>query len=80
MQIAFSEGEMVQCKPESEQPQEVYSYNDNDEGETIVVPATTDYKDIIGDNKNQVRLVQIRIQSGNGADEKGWLSLVQQHT
>ncbi|XP_034934486.1 zinc finger protein 568-like [Chelonus insularis] len=77
-QIAFSEGDMIECKRETnEQDEQVYSYNTGDETETIVVPTTTDYKNLISNNKNKVRLVQIRIPPDSGVEGKSWLSLVQ---
>ncbi|KAK0086851.1 hypothetical protein PV325_002413 [Microctonus aethiopoides] len=78
-QMAFSGGEVIECKPNNEENEDAFNYA-NGEDETIVLPANAEYKDIIGDSKNQVRLVQIRIPSSTGADAKGWLSLVQQHT
>lgn len=76
MQIDFAENEEEEegVKTESvEQVEEVYTYNENEEGETIVVPTTTEYKEIT-DDKN-VRLVQIRFPSSE--DGRSWLSLVQ---
>ncbi|XP_008553025.1 zinc finger protein 723 [Microplitis demolitor] len=76
-QIAFADGEMIECKTEDpEEDSEMYSYN-TDDGETIVVPAN-EYKNLISNNKGPVRLVQMRILSGAGGDGKSWLSLVQQ--
>lgn len=64
----------IECKTEAvEQVETVYAYNENDEGETIVVPATTDYKEI--EEKN-VRLVQIRFPSSVDGEGRSWLSLV----
>lgn len=65
----------MECKSgNAEQVEEVYNYNENEEGETIVVPATTEYKDM--EDKN-VRLVQIRFPSSVNGDGRSWLSLVQ---
>lgn len=57
-----------------EQVETVYTYNETEEGETIVVPATANYKDI--EDKN-VRLVQIRFPSSVDGEGRSWLSLVQ---
>lgn len=71
----FVENDEIECKTEAvEQVETVYAYNENDEGETIVVPATTDYKEIVED-KN-VRLVQIRFPSSVDGEGRSWLSLV----
>lgn len=69
----------MECKPEDceQQVEEVYSYNTNEDGETIVVPASSDFKEIVGDKKNSVRLVQIRIPSSSAGEARSWLSLVQ---
>ncbi|XP_072761012.1 uncharacterized protein [Anoplolepis gracilipes] len=69
-QINFEENDDMDCKTEAvEQVETVYAYNENDEGETIVVPATTDDKN--------VRLVQIRFPSSVDGEGRSWLSLVQ---
>uniref|UniRef100_A0A0C9QG01 ZNF235_3 protein n=1 Tax=Fopius arisanus TaxID=64838 RepID=A0A0C9QG01_9HYME len=68
-QMTFTEGEVIQCKT-SEDGEQVYSYNDPADGETIVVSTGADYKDLMGDSKNPVRLVQIRIPSSVGVDGK----------
>ncbi|XP_011256418.1 zinc finger protein 431 isoform X1 [Camponotus floridanus] len=74
-QMDFVENDDIECKTEAvEQVETVYTYNENDEGETIVVPATTDYKEIVED-KN-VRLVQIRFPSSVDGEGRSWLSLV----
>lgn len=73
----FTESEGIECKPGDdtvEHVEEVYNYNETEEGETIVVP-TSEYKEIDGD-KN-VRLVQIRFPSSVSGDGRSWLSLVQ---
>lgn len=68
------ENDDIECKTEAvEQVETVYAYNENDEGETIVVPATTNYKEI--EEKN-VRLVQIRFPSSVDGEGRSWLSLV----
>lgn len=73
----FVENDDIECKTEAvEQVETVYAYNENDEGETIVVPATTDFKGIVEENKN-VRLVQIRFPSSVDGEGRNWLSLVQ---
>lgn len=73
--VDFVENEAMECKSgNAEQVEEVYNYNENEEGETIVVPATTEYKDM--EDKN-VRLVQIRFPSSVNGDGRSWLSLVQ---
>ncbi|XP_032667216.1 zinc finger protein 676-like isoform X2 [Odontomachus brunneus] len=74
-QMDFTESEDIKCKNDTEtveHVEEVYNYNETEEGETIVVPATSEYKEI--DEKN-VRLVQIRFPSSG--DGRSWLSLVQ---
>lgn len=71
------ESDEIECKTEAvEQVETVYTYNENDEDETIVVPATTNYKEIVEDSKN-VRLVQIRFPSSVDGEGRSWLSLVQ---
>lgn len=67
------------CKTEDgKQIEEVYSYNDSEDGSTIVVPTTSQYEELSGDNKNSVRLVQIRIPaSATTEDGRNWLNLVQ---
>jgi hypothetical protein len=66
----FQENE-VECKTQTaDQVETVYTYNENEEGETIVVPATT------VEDKN-VRLVQIRFPSTVEGESRSWLSLVQ---
>lgn len=76
-QMDFVESDDIECKTEAvEQVETVYAYNEDDEGETIVVPATTDYKEIVEENKN-VRLVQIRFPSSVDGEGRSWLSLVQ---
>lgn len=70
----FVETDDIECKTEAvEQVETVYAYNENDEGETIVVPATN-YKEIMED-KN-VRLVQIRFPTTVDGEGRSWLSLV----
>lgn len=65
----FEEKE-TECKNETAHEVEtVYTYDENEEGETIVVPATT------VEDKN-VRLVQIRFPTVEG-EGRSWLSLVQ---
>ncbi|XP_015126970.1 zinc finger protein 37 [Diachasma alloeum] len=78
-QMTFTEGEVIQCKTNDEGEQ-VYSYNGGEDGQTIVVSAGAEYKELMSDSKNPVRLVQIRIPSSAGVEEKSWLSLVQQNT
>lgn len=76
-QMDFVESDEIECKTEAvEQVETVYTYNENDEDETIVVPATANYKEIVEDNKN-VRLVQIRFPSSVDGEGRSWLSLVQ---
>lgn len=71
----FAENEAIEGKTKVvERIEEVYNYNENEESETIVVPTTTQYKDI--DDKN-VRLVQIRLPSSTNVDGRSWLNLVQ---
>lgn len=75
LQIDFVENDDIECKTEAvEQVETVYAYNENDD-ETIIVPATTNYKEIVED-KN-VRLVQIRFPSSVDGEGRSWLSLVQ---
>jgi len=69
----FQENEELklgECKTE-DQVGTVYTYNENEEGETIIVPASTTVED-----KN-VRLVQIRFPSTVEGEGRSWLSLVQ---
>jgi len=58
------------CKVETE-VETVYTYNENEEGETIVVPSASQEED-----KN-VRLVQIRFPTSVDGEGRSWLSLVQ---
>ncbi|CAK9811836.1 Zinc finger protein 235 [Anthophora quadrimaculata] len=76
-EMSFTENESMECKNEdSEQVEEVYNYNETEDGETIIVPATSEYKDV-EDEKNAVRLVQIRFPTSVGGEGRSWLSLVQ---
>ncbi|XP_076680788.1 uncharacterized protein LOC143375490 isoform X3 [Andrena cerasifolii] len=76
-EMTFTESEELECKVEdSEQVEEVYNYNETEDGETIVVPSTSEYKEM-GDEKNAVRLVQIRFPSSVSGKTRSWLSLVQ---
>ncbi|KAL2733303.1 zinc finger protein 724-like [Vespula maculifrons] len=76
-QINFSERDAIECKNEdTDQVEEVYTYNDNEEGETVV-PNPAEYKEIVEEKKNAVRLVQIRFPSSVSEDGRSWLSLVQ---
>ena len=77
VRMTFAESEELECKVEdSEQVEEVYNYNETEDGETIVVPTTSEYKEM-GDEKNAVRLVQIRFPSSVSGETRSWLSLVQ---
>lgn len=67
----FVESEDTESKTESNQVETVYTYNDSEEGETIVVPSVSQ-----GEDKN-VRLVQIRFPTSVDGEGKNWLSLVQ---
>lgn len=76
-QINFAERDTMECKHEdTDQVEEVYSYNDSEEGETVV-PNPTEYKEIVEENKNAVRLVQIRFPASVSDEGRSWLSLVQ---
>ncbi|XP_012234087.1 zinc finger protein ZFP2-like isoform X2 [Linepithema humile] len=67
-EMDFQENE-AECKTDTaDQVETVYTYNENEEGETIVVPTTVEDKN--------VRLVQIRFPSTEG-EGRSWLSLVQ---
>lgn len=69
------ESEITEDKPEvTDQVETVYTYNENEEGETIVVPSVSQYKE--GEDKN-VRLVQIRFPTTVDGEGRSWLSLVQ---
>ncbi|XP_015592351.1 zinc finger protein 37 [Cephus cinctus] len=77
-QINFTATEVMECKTEgSEQVEEVYGYNESEDGETIVVPASSEYKEIVADSKGAVRLVQIRIPSSANGEGRSWLNIVQ---
>lgn len=77
-QINFAESEVIGCKAEDgEHIEEVYSYNDSEDGSAIVVPTTSQYEEIVGEEKNSVRLVQIRIPASATDDGRNWLNLVQ---
>ncbi|KAF3424864.1 hypothetical protein E2986_05590 [Frieseomelitta varia] len=76
-EMNFAENEVMECKTEdSEQVEEVYNYNETEDGETIVVPTTSEYKEVEED-KNAVRLVQIRFPTSVDGEGRSWLSLVQ---
>lgn len=76
-EMNFAESEPMECKTEdSEQAEEVYNNYETEEGETIVVSEASEYKEIT-DEKNAVRLVQIRFPSSVGGEGRSWLSLVQ---
>lgn len=69
------ESEITEGKPEvTDQVETVYTYNENEEDETIVVPSVSQYKE--GEDKN-VRLVQIRFPTTVDGEGRSWLSLVQ---
>lgn len=57
-------------KTDSNQVETIYTYNENEEGETIVVPSVSQ------DDKN-VRLVQITFPTSVDGEGRSWLSLVQ---
>ncbi|XP_078035837.1 uncharacterized protein LOC144469440 [Augochlora pura] len=77
-EMTFVENEGMECKEEdTEQVEEVYNYNESEDGETIVVPTTSEYKEMGEDDKNAVRLVQIRFPTSVTAEGRSWLSLVQ---
>ena len=77
-QMTFVESEVMECKSgDGEQQVEEVFYNTGEDGQTIVVPGTSNYQEIVGDNKNSVRLVQIRIPASSSGDARSWLSLVQ---
>lgn len=61
----------VESKTDTNQEETVYAYNENEEGETIVVPSASPRED-----KN-VRLVQIRFPTSVDGEGRSWLSLVQ---
>lgn len=63
------ESETPENKVDTNQVEAVYTYNENEEGETIVVPSQ-------GDDKN-VRLVQITFPTSVDGEGRSWLSLVQ---
>ena len=73
LQLLENEGE--ESKDVTEDA-ELYNYQEDENAETIVLPATSEYKDIIADSKSSVRLVQIRIPPSAG-DGRNWLNLVQ---
>lgn len=71
----FAESEAIECKTEvTDDGETVYTYNETEE-ETIVVPTTAEYKEIVDDKS--VRLVQIRFPSSIDGEGRSWLSLVQ---
>lgn len=76
-EMNFTESEVMDCKAEDGEPvEEVYNYAETEDVETIVVPTTSEYKEE-EDDKNAVRLVQIRFPSSVGGEGRSWLSLVQ---
>ncbi|XP_011157841.1 zinc finger protein 2 homolog [Solenopsis invicta] len=71
-QISFVEGEVTDDdKTIINQVETVYTYNETEEGETIVIPSSSQ-----GNEKN-MRLVQIRFPTSVDGESKNWLSLVQ---
>ncbi|XP_014601679.1 PREDICTED: zinc finger protein 2 homolog [Polistes canadensis] len=76
-QIHFTERDSIEDKnEETNQVEEVYTYNDSEEGETVV-PHPAEYKEIVEDKKHSVRLVQIKFPSSVSEEGRSWLSLVQ---
>ena len=76
-QMSFEEAEVLECKTEEEDvEEEIYAYQ-NEDGDTIVLPAGTDIKQIIGEGNQTMRLVQISLPSDSSGDSRNWLSLVQ---
>ncbi|XP_011506031.1 PREDICTED: zinc finger protein 502-like isoform X2 [Ceratosolen solmsi marchali] len=76
-QMAFEDSEVMECKTEvADAVEEVYGYQDAD-GNTIVLPAGANIKEIIEDGNKTMRLVQIRIPTNPAGDGRSWLSLVQ---
>ncbi|XP_033210509.1 zinc finger protein 585A-like isoform X2 [Belonocnema kinseyi] len=71
------DNEEEESKEDIEEAAELYSYEDGEGEETLVLPGTSGYKEILGDAKNAVRLVQIRIPTSSAGDGRNWLSLVQ---
>ncbi|EZA61757.1 hypothetical protein DMN91_004497 [Ooceraea biroi] len=76
-QINFAENEVAECKTEvMDEVETVYTYNETEEEEKmIVVPTTSEYKEIVQDKG--VRLVQIRFPATVDGEGRSWLSLVQ---
>ncbi|XP_043278917.1 zinc finger protein 436-like isoform X2 [Venturia canescens] len=76
--ITFVDTGALDCKSDEtdQQVEQVYGYNTNEDGETIVVPSTSNYKEIVTD-KNSVRVVQIRIPPAVNGEPSRWLSIVQ---
>lgn len=71
----FVESEATESKTDivsANEVETIYAYNENDVGETIVVPSASQ-----GEDKNEVRLVQIRFPTSVDRDGRSWLSLVQ---
>ncbi|XP_015175419.1 PREDICTED: zinc finger protein 2 homolog [Polistes dominula] len=78
-QMDFTERDtIVECQnDETNQVEEVYTYNDSEEGETAV-PHPAEYKEIVEEEKHSaVRLVQIKFPSSVSEEGRRWLSLVQ---
>lgn len=73
--MTFEDGEL-ECKTEANGVEEVYGYQDA-QGNTIVLPPGTDINDLLVDGNKSMRLVQIRIPTDAVANDKNWLSLVQ---
>lgn len=71
LQMSFVESEATESKSDSNQVETVYAYNENEDGETIVVPSVSQ-----GEDKN-VRLVQITFPTSVDGEGRSWLSLVQ---
>lgn len=69
-QISFVKNEDAESKTDN-QVETIYTYNENEEGETIVVPSVSQ-----GEDKN-VRLVQITFPTSVDGEGRSWLSLVQ---
>lgn len=76
-QMHFAERDSIEDKnEETNQVEEVYAYNDSEEGETVV-PHPAEYKEIVEEKKHSVRLVQIKFPSAVSEEGRSWLSLVQ---
>ncbi|XP_014223163.1 zinc finger protein 431-like [Trichogramma pretiosum] len=72
--MEFNDG-LIECKEEVDDSEGVYEYQDED-GNTIVLPAGSDIKQIIDPIDKSVKYVQISV-ADTVTDSKNWINIIQ---